>query len=74
MSLKFKSIVDFLHVLSDFIIWRNFGKIISDFSRKYSGTRELAEFRKVEKLSNKARKADLDVSFSKSCQTVNVFP
>ena len=44
------------------------------YSKKYNGTLGLAEFRKVKKLSKKIRKAELDISFLKSCQMFNVFP
>ena len=49
-------------------------KIIFDISRKYDGRLELSQLRKLEKISTKTRKAELDVSFLESCQQFNVFP
>ena len=46
----------FLCVLSNFVILRNFGKIIYDYSKKYNGTLGLAEFRKEEKLLKRIRR------------------
>ena len=45
-----------------FILLGNFGKILYDLSKKYIGTLELAEFRKMEKLSRKIKKAELNIS------------
>ena len=65
LSCKLKNIVVFLLALSDFIVLRNFGKIIYDFSRKCDGTVDLSEFHKLEKLSIKIGKAELDISLFK---------
>ena len=64
----------FLRIISDFIGLRNYGRIISDYSRKFTGILELSQFRKVEKLSEKIKKAELDISFPTNCQKFNVFP
>ena len=74
MSYKLKSIVVFFRIISDLLIARNFGRIIHDFSNKYVGWLEVSQFRKVEKLSKKVKKAELDISFLTSCQRFNVFP
>ena len=50
-----------VRIISNFIVLRNFGKVIFDFSRKYNGKLELSQ-------------AELDVSFLESCQCFNVFP
>ena len=49
-------------------------RIINDYSSKYAGILELSQFRKVEKLSKKVKKAELDINFLTSCQRFNVFP
>ena len=74
MSCKLNNIVVFLRLLSDLIVLRNFGNIIYDFSRKYDGTVELFEFRKLEKLSIQIRKAESDISYLNSCLQFNLFP
>ena len=74
MFCKLKRIVVFLRLISHFIVLRNFGRIISDYSSKYAGILELSQFRKVEKLSKKLKKAELDLCFLNSCQRFNVFP
>ena len=74
MSCKSGNIVVFPRIVSDFILLRNFGKIIYDISSKYNGRLELSQLRKLEKISTKTQKADLEISFLKSCQRFNVFP
>ena len=74
MSCKIRTIVVFLRIISDFILLRNCGKIIYNISSKYNGRLELSQRQKLEKISTKTRKADLDISFLKSCQRFNVFP
>jgi len=74
MSCTIKSIVVFIRIISNLILLRNFGKIIFDISSKYNGRLELSQLRKLEKISIKTRKAELDVSFLESCQRFNVFP
>ena len=74
MFCKLKTIVVFLRIISDIIGLRNFGRISNDYSSKYAGILELLQFRKVEKLSKKAKKAELDINFLTSCQRFNVFP
>jgi len=66
--------LSFLRLISDIIGLRNVGRIISDYSSKYAGILELSQFRKVEKLSKKVKKAELDINFLTSCQRFNVFP
>ena len=61
-------------IIPSLILLRNFGKIIFDISSKYNGRLELSQLRKLEKISTKTRKAELDVSFLESCQQFNVFP
>ena len=73
MSCKLKILVVVLGLISDIIGLRNFGRIISDYSSKYAGILELSQFRKVEKLSKKVKKAELDINFLTSCQRFNVF-
>ena len=46
---------------------------MTDYSRKYAGILELLQFRKVEKLSKKMKKAELDISFLRNCQKFHVF-
>ena len=74
MSCKLKILVVFLRLISDIIGLRNFGRIIIDYSSKYAGILELSQFRKVEKLSKKVKKAEVDINFLTSCQRFNVFP
>ena len=68
-----KAIVVFLCIISYFIGLRDYGRTISDYS-KYAGNLELSQFRKVEKLSKKIKKAELDISFLTNCLRFNVLP
>ena len=70
---NFKPVVLFLKIISLFIVQRNFGNIIYDYVQKYN-TLKIEQLRKYEKLKIKIRKAELDVTFLKNCQTFNVTP
>ena len=72
MSLKI--VVRFLQYLSILLVLRPYGNIIHDLASKYQGWISLQDLRQLEKLSVKKRKAELDVSFLRSCKTFNVFP
>ena len=48
------------------ILCRPFGHIIHDIANKYDQI-SLADLRRFEKLSQRCKKADLDVAFLKSC-------
>ena len=74
MSYKIKSVVLFLKFLSNLLLLRNFGNIIYDLSAKYEDALSTTHLRKLEKLSKKVRKAELDVQFLKNCLIFNVFP
>ena len=70
---NFKPVALFLKIISLFIVQRNFGNIIYDYVQKYN-TLKIEQLRKYEKLKIKIRKAELDVTFLKNCQTLNVTP
>ena len=74
MFCKINSVVTFIRLLSNLILLRNFGRIIFDISNKYDGRLKLSQLRKLEKISTKTKKAELDMSFLESCQLFNVFP
>ena len=70
---NFKSVVLFLKTISLFIVQRNFGNIRYDYVQKYD-TLKIEQLRKYEKVKVKIRKADLDATFLRNCQTFNVTP
>ena len=53
---------------------RPFGNIINDVALKYGDAVSITDLRKLEKLSLKVRKAELDIQFLKNCQWYNVTP
>ena len=71
---KIKAVVLFLKIISWFIVQRNFGNVIYDYVRKYDDTLKIEQLRKYEKLKVKIKKAELDATFLKNCQTFNVTP
>ena len=56
------------------VLTRPFGKVIHDLAQNYNGSLAVSEFRKLEKLATKSRKAELDVQFLKNCQAFGVYP
>ena len=69
-----KKLVVHLKCLISIVLLRNYGNIIHDLAHKYKGKVSLSDFRSLEKLSTKKRKADLDVNFLRDCQSFEVFP
>ena len=74
MFYKLKAIVVFLKCISNILLLRNFGNIIYDLSAKYEGVLSISHLRKLEKVSKKVRKAELDIQFLKNCLTFSVAP
>ena len=52
---------------------KNLGNRIFDLAAKYDNV-DIADLRRLEKLSIKEDKAALDLSFLRNCQSLNVFP
>ena len=73
MIVNFEPVMLFLKIISLFIVQRNFDNIIEVYVQKYN-TLKIEQFRKYEKLKIKIKKAELDVTFLKICQTSNVMP
>ena len=73
MFLNLKSVVLFLKISLSLLLSRPFGNIIHDVAQKYEQI-DIADLRKLEKLSIKSRKAELDLYFLRNCQSFNVFP
>ena len=63
----------FLKIISLFIVQKIFGHIIYDYLQKYDRLK-IEELRKYEKLKIRIRKAELDATFLRNCQTFNVTP
>ena len=51
---------------------RNFGDIIYDIVQKYKNVEVSSQLRKLERLSIKTRKAELDIKFLRNCKIFNV--
>ena len=69
--INFKAAVLFIRILTCFILHRTFGKVIYDIVQKYSEL-STSKLRKLEKLSIKLKKTDLDITFLSSCKVFNV--
>ena len=67
MSLKLKHVVTFLKITICFLLSRPFGPIIHDIAARYEGRLNISDLRKLEKVSIKARKAELDLNFLRNC-------
>ena len=67
-----KKYVLFLVLLGHLVANRPFGRVIYDLTLKYDVS--IVELRKLEKLSIKRRKAELDITFLKNCKLYNVIP
>lgn len=63
-----------IFLLSRFVLGRPFGNIIHDVAQKYNGLLSIPQLRKLEKLCNKVRKADLDINFLRNCRHFGVIP
>ena len=67
-----KIIVILLDLLVSFISNRPFGSIIHDIAIKYEEI-NVGDLRKLEKLTLKQKKAELDITFLKNCQNFQLF-
>ena len=77
MNSSMKSVVLTLNILATLLLHRPFGNIIYDIASKYNGVLSTADLRKsgkVEKLATKVKRAELDVTFLKNCQSLNIIP
>ena len=73
MSQRFKTIVFIVQFIASLLVCRNYGSYIHELVSKYVEL-TVADLRKLEKLSKKLDKAELDVTFLKNCQTFHVTP
>ena len=73
MSRKLKTFVLFVQITLHFILNRPFGAIIHDIAGKY-GEVDIRVLRKLEKVTLKRSKAELDITFLKNCKLFRVFP
>ena len=69
----FKTVVAILKFISSLIVLRNYGKIIY-ISNKYGGVLPISKLRKLEKLSLKVNKANLDINFLLNGRKLGVIP
>ena len=67
-------VVNYLKLLTNFVILRSFGNLIYDITFKYNGIVDVKQLGKWEKLRIKVKKAELDLTFLKNCQAYNVYP
>ena len=70
----FKTVVVILKFISSLVVLRNYAKIIYDISNKYGGVLPISKLRKLEKLSLKVNKANLDINFLLNCRKLGVIP
>ena len=66
-----KAVILFIRILTWFILHRTFGNVIYNIVRKYSKL-STSELCKLEKLSIKLKRADLDIIFLSNCTVFNV--
>ena len=74
MYCKLKYVVIYLKLLTNLVILRSFGNLIYNITFKYNGVLNVKELRKWEKIQIKVKKAELDLTFMKNCQTYGVYP
>ena len=68
---NFKAVILFIRVLTCFISHRTFGNVIYNIVQKYSEL-STSKLRKLQKLSIKLEKPDLDITFLWNCKLFNV--
>lgn len=73
MSVQLKSVVFVLKFILVLLLARPFGNVIHDIAAKYDYV-DISDLRKLEKISIKTRKAELDLNFLRNCQSFKVFP
>ena len=73
MNKHFKTFVLYLYLITCLLLHRKFGNIIHDIVQKYENV-DLSQLRKLEKISIKIGKAELDIRFLKNCKLYNVIP
>ena len=70
----FKTVIVILKFFSCVIVLRNYGKIIYDILNDYGGVLPNSKLRKLEKLSIKVNKANVDKNFLLNCRNLGVIP
>ena len=70
----FKTVAAILKFVSTLVVLRTYGKIIYDISNKCGGVLPISIPRKLEKLSLKVNKANLDINFLLNCRKLSVTP
>ena len=73
MNKHFKTFVSYLYLITCLLSHRKFGNIIHDIVQRYENV-NLFQQRKLEKISIKIGKAELDIRFLKNCELYNVTP
>ena len=73
MNKHFKTFVSYLYLINCLLLHRKFGNILHDTVQSYENV-DLSQLRKLEKISIKIGKAELDISFLKNCKLYNVTP
>ena len=68
---NFKAFILFIRTLTCFILYRTCGNVIYHIVQKYSEL-SISKLRKLEELSIKPKKADLDITFLSNCKIFNV--
>ena len=71
MNKHFKTFVSYLYLITCLLLHRKFGNIIHDIVQKYENV-NLSQLHKLEKISIKIGKAELDIRFLKNCKLYNV--
>ena len=70
---RIKTVVLVLKLIVTLILNRPFGAIIHDIAEKYEEI-GVVDLRRLEKLTLKQKKGELDITFLKNCQNFHVFP
>ena len=68
---KLKLIASYVRLIACLLLHIHFGNIVYDIVQKYENV-EVFQLRKVERLSIKTRKAELDIKFLRNCKIFNV--
>ena len=73
MNRHFKTFLSYLYLITCLLLHRKFGNIMHDIVQNYENV-DLSQLRKLEKISIKIGKAELDIRFLKNCKLYNVTP
>ena len=70
----FHKVAFILKLIISLVVLRRYGKIIFDVSNKHGGVLPVSKLKKLQKLSMKVNKANLDINFFLNCRKLSIIP